>query len=201
MIINRGGEMPPLKKFQREDIVEAACQIAKDEGFQEVNARRIARHLHCSVQPIYHNFSTMDELKHVVTERIRQTYIQYMKSGADEELAYRGMGLSYIRFARDYPNYFKLLFMTESRLSPNRFIRNDAAGNDILRIGQKFSGLSNEEMEQFHLKVWLFTHGIAVMAATKTVAFSDGEIEELLSVTVKEMLIGFRAVHKQEEPV
>lgn len=109
------------------------------------------------------------------------------------------MGLSYIRFARDYPNFFKLLFMAKSRLSPHDFIVKDDMGNGILRQGQSFSGLTGEQQKAFHLKVWVFTHGIATLAATDTVKFTDDEIRELLAATTREMLIGFRHTREQEE--
>lgn len=188
-----------MRKFQREDFVNAAYEIVRSEGIQGVNARRIAKALNCSVQPIYHNFTTMEELKSAVIEKIHCTYVSYMKEGAKEERAYLGMGLSYIRFARDYPNFFKLLFMAKSRLSPHDFIINDDKGNGILHQGQSFSGLTGEQQKAFHLKVWVFTHGIATLAATDTVKFTDEEIQELLAVTTREMLIGFKHTQEQEE--
>ena len=38
--------------------------------------------------------------------------------------------------------------------------------------------------------MWIFTHGIASMVATGTVAFTDEQIEELLTDTVRQMKIG-----------
>ncbi|MCI9177146.1 MAG: WHG domain-containing protein [Clostridia bacterium] len=37
----------------------------------------------------------------------------------------------------------------------------DSAGDDIIKAGQKLTGLSYEEQKKFHVKVWIFTHGIA----------------------------------------
>ena len=39
-------------------------------------------------------------------------------------------------------------------------------------------------MESDINKMWIFTHGIACLLATKTVKFTDEEIEELLVSTV-----------------
>ena len=46
----------------------------------------------------------------------------------------------------------------------------------------------NEEQKKFHVKVWIFTYGIACLLATRTVKFTDEEIEELLVSTVDAML-------------
>lgn len=191
--------MPPSKKFQRDDIIKIACEIVKNEGLSDLNARRIAEELNCSTQPIYHNFSSMEELKEKVVEKIYCLYVSYMQEGEKEKRAYLEMGKSYIRFARDYPNYFKILFMAKSGLSPDDFIWNDSMGNSILQKGRSFSGLTEEEQKKFHLKVWIFTHGIATLAALETVEFTDSEIETLLAETAREILAGFKYTKKQED--
>ena len=54
--------MPPVKKFSREDIIEAGCEIVNKEGIEALNARRVAKELNSSVQPIFHYFESMEEL-------------------------------------------------------------------------------------------------------------------------------------------
>ena len=176
--------MPPSKKFQREDIIQAACDIVQNEGIEELNTRRIAKELQCSTQPIYHNFDTVEQLKSEVIEKIYHIYVSYMKQGGEETKAYLGMGMAYIRFAMDYPNFFKALFMRESGMSPVDFIKNDDMGNKVLRQGQLFSGLTGEQQ---------------VLAATRTVRLTYREIETLLASATKEMLAGFQLIQKQEE--
>lgn len=191
--------MPPIRKFNKDDIINVTYEIVKEEGIENVNARKIARELNSSVQPIFHNFTNMDELKKAVIHKIYNIYLDYMKKGSLEKKSYLGMGLSYIKFAKNYPNFFKVLFMSESKLSSKKFIQNDDAGNSIIKNGQKFSGLSEAKQKEFHLKVWIFTHGIATMVVEKTVEFSDEEIEDILASTTQEMLIGYKAKKKEEK--
>ena len=56
--------MPPIRKFKREDIIDTAYNIVKDEGFESINARRIAKKLGCSIQHIFHNW--IDHMIHLV---------------------------------------------------------------------------------------------------------------------------------------
>lgn len=184
--------MPPAKKFQKDDIINATYEIVAKEGFACVNARRIAAELKCSVQPIFHNFSTMEELKCAVYEKIHNTYKEYILSGITMDKPYKAMGLSYIKFAMDYPEFFKILFMQKTDLDAEKFVMADAMGDEVIKNGQKLSGLSYEEHKKFHIKVWIFTHGIACLAATKTVGFTEEQIDALLENTVREMLIGYK---------
>lgn len=184
--------LPPLRKVQKEDIIKVALDILKNEDMKSINARRIAKELNCSVQPIYHNFENMEELKNILFKKIYEMYQEYMRDGAEEEKSYKGMGLAYIRFARDYPNYFKLIFMTRTELSPETYISNDSMGNGVIEKGMELTGFSYEEQKKFHVKVWIFTHGIAALVATNTVKLSMQEIDKLLEDTVREMIIGKR---------
>lgn len=184
--------MPPIRKVQKEDIIKVAYEIVKEEGFKALNSRRIAKELNCSVQPIFHNFTSMEELEKKVYEQIYLKYKEYMTKDSSSDKAYKKMGLSYIQFAKDYPEFFKVLFMKRTSLEAKDFIMADAIGDDVIKAGQKLSHLSYEEQKEFHVKVWIFTHGIACLVATNTVEFSIPELDRLLEQTVREMLIGYK---------
>lgn len=189
--------MPPVKKFQREDIITAAYNIVKIEGIEGVNARRIAKELGCSVQPIFHNFANMEILYQEVYQKIDQKYQEYLMNGVLQEQPYKQMGLAYIRFAKDYPEFFKLIFMKKTNLNAESFVISDEIGEDVIEVGRRLTGLSYEEQKKFHVKVWIFTHGIACLVATNTVKFTEEEIERLLTDTVWEMLQGH--LNQEEE--
>lgn len=182
--------MPPKVRFQREDIISVTCKIVQEDGMEAVNARRVAKELGCSVQPIFHKFENMEDLKQEVVKRIYELYQSYMKTGSEEERAYRGMGLAYIRFAKEYPKFFQVLFMGNSKLSPSDFIEKDDLGNHVLEKGAEFTGYDADAQKSFHMKVWVFTHGIACMVATGTVDFQWEDIERLLTDTVRQIKIG-----------
>lgn len=191
--------MPPIPKFQKETIIEVTYQLIKEEGLERVNARRIAKELGCSVQPIFHNFSTMEDLIHEVNTKIYAKYKEYIMRGQNSEKPYKQIGLSYIQFAADYPEFFKILFMKETMLDAENFMMVDVLGNHIIKEGQKLTGLSYEEQKKFHIKVWVFTHGIACLVATKTIRFSKEEIDKLLGGTVLEMLEGYKKSREEEK--
>lgn len=193
--------MPPVRKFQKEDIIDTTYEIVKNEGFENVNARRIAKELNCSIQPVFHNFETMEELNKAVYEKIYNTYKEYIMKCVNKEKPYKEMGISYIKFAKDYPEFFKIIFMKETTLNAENFMMEDTVSNDIIKAGQTFTGLSYEEQKKFHLKVWIFTHGLSCLVATKTIKMSDNEIEELLSSTVWNIYLGFKKGDKNEKEI
>jgi len=183
--------MPPKAMFKRDDVLDVAYEIVRKEGVESLNARRIAKELKSSVHPIFRHFKDMEELKNAVYEKIYFKYKEYMLSGIHKEKAYKQMGLSYIKFAKDYPEFFKIIFMQKTNLNAENFIMEDDAGDSVIKTGQELTGLTFEEQKKFHIKVWIFTHGIACLVATDTVKFSDEEIGRLLENTVREMLKGY----------
>ena len=82
--------------------------------------------------------------------------------------------------------------MGRTEMTAEKFISNDDIGIDIIKKGMEFTGFSYEEQKKFHVKVWIFTHGIATLVATRTVTLSDDEIDLLLTDTVKAMVRGIK---------
>lgn len=178
------------KRVQKEDVVKAALEILKTDSLEELTARRLAEVLHCSVQPIFYNFKSMDELKQIAIETMYHIYHIYMTDAMQQKQPYKATGLAYIRFARDYPNYFRILFMMKTDLTANAFLLNTIEGKEVIEYGMRMTGFDREKQETFHLKVWIFTHGLATLVSTQTVQLNDEEIEKLLTSAVQEMLAG-----------
>lgn len=184
--------MPKAMQYSKQDVVQVAYEIVKDEGLEGINARKIAKKLDSSVHPIFNHFENIEELKKAVVEKIVETYHSYMTSGKGKEKYYKQMGLSYIKFAKDFPQFFKIMFMNPSKLGAEDFISQSTVGDEVIKAGQILTGLSYEEQKAFHVEVWMLTHGIACLVATKTVKLSDEEIGELLENTVRQMIIGYK---------
>lgn len=183
--------MPKTMQYSKEDVVKVAYEIVKEEGLEGINARKIAKRLNASVHPIFNHFSNIEELKKAVLEKIVEKYQEYMMTGKGKEKEYKQMGLSYIQFAKDLPQFFKIMFMNPTTLDAENFMMSNTISEEVIQAGQKLTKLSFEEQKQFHIKVWIFTHGIACLVANGTVDFTEEQISELLESTVREMLIGY----------
>ena len=173
--------MPPIKKVNKEDIINAGYNIAKKYGMEGINARRIAKELNCSIQPIFHNFLNMEELKIVVLEKVKQTYKSYIKENIDKEKPYKQIGLGYIKFAKNEPILFKILFISEYNISPIELINSDSTYKDISEYASSATDIDKNNIDKFHLKMWIFTHGIATLIASNTCTFTNDEISEMLT--------------------
>lgn len=109
--------MPPACRFTREQIVAAALAITRERGFDAVTARAIADTLHSSSKVIFSAFSGMDDLLAATIDAADAQYRAYsadfVRNSADPP--YKAVGTAYIRFARNEPNLFHLLYMRDRR--------------------------------------------------------------------------------------
>ena len=50
--------MPAKRKIQKEDILQASISIISHEGLNALNARKIAKKLGCSTQPLFYIYAS-----------------------------------------------------------------------------------------------------------------------------------------------
>lgn len=183
--------MPPKAKFTREEIVEAALEIARDKGIEAVTAREIGTKLNSSARPIFTVFQNMDEVLEEVEQTAKEVYKQYVKEGLKQELAFRGVGASYIQFAIQETKLFQLLFMSEQKQMNNIedvMMLIDESHEEILRSVEESYELSREDAQKLYQHLWIYTHGIATLCATGMYQFTGTEISEMLAEVFKSLL-------------
>lgn len=181
--------MPPSRKYTREDIIQCSYKIVEEEGMDALNARNIARKLNASIQPIFHNFKNMEELKTAVVQKVYETYQNYIFASSGETKPYKQIGLNYIRFAKEKPNLFRILFMSPSPMTKESFGYQDESFSRVLSEIKKDKDVQ-EDVKEFHFKMWIFTHGIAVLIVSGMCHFTDEEISSLLTSEYQSLLKG-----------
>ncbi|MBD5098203.1 MAG: TetR/AcrR family transcriptional regulator [Clostridiales bacterium] len=180
--------MPPKFKFTREQIIRAALDITREEGFSAVTARAVGAKLHSSSKVIFSLFQNMEELQAELKKAAEAVYAEYIKRALEEELAFKGVGTQYILFAIKEPKLFQLLFMSEQEQKPsvaNVLPMIDSSYEDILRSVQNGYGLSRSMAEQLYRHLWIYTHGIAVLCATNMCVFTPDEISRMITQVFK----------------
>ena len=181
--------MSARRKIQKEDIIQESVSIVAKEGINALNARKIAKKLGCSTQPLFYIYENMDDLKKDVMNEIVKIFdIEVLKSETGQ-LEYKDIGINYIRFAKEEPELFKIMFNRKINEGAFDFIDLTGSAKTILETISKQTGMSNEDAKQFHLRMWLYVNGIASLAANQTVEFNDEEIAELLKDQYVSMLL------------
>lgn len=187
--------MPPKQRITRDKILNCGFEILKKDGISYINARSIAKKLNCSTQPIFSCFSSMDELKQILIEMASDCYSTYLQEGMKKENGFKQSGIAYIRFAKEEPKLFSLLFMNSSDFDVHTSKGIDTNHDLIITKFQELIDIPKEDADRLFLNIWIFTHGIATMVCTRTVNFTDKEIDVLLS----DIFIGSILKYKQDK--
>jgi len=99
----------------REIILDAARELFLTEGYQGVSMRKVAEKIEYSPTAIYVHFRDKDDLFHELCHADYARLAAEFQSAnlpADPIERIRAIGRTYINFGLQYPNHFKLMFMT-----------------------------------------------------------------------------------------
>lgn len=176
--------MPPKAKFTREEIISAALELTREKGIEAVTARNLGERLNSSARPIFTVFESMEEVISEVICAAKVLYTEYIHEGLKEKLAFRGVGMAYIRFAIQESRLFQLLFMRAQKEEPELKSVLTAIEDNyelIVQSVMKPHALTREEAVRLYQELWIFSHGIATLCATGMCRFTQEEITDMLT--------------------
>lgn len=172
--------MPAKKKITRSAIIQTAVSILRNEGLEHVNTRNIAHELNCSTQPIYSEFSNMDELKVELRKEAERYYVETVKQYTKNSkyTVYMSYGLGFIRFAKDEKKMFQYLYMCD-RHGEKQTIE-DINSPKIQQLLSDTYGFPEELALRLHHDMMIYTYGLAAMLNTNYMDMSEVQIMERL---------------------
>ncbi len=176
--------MPPKAKFTRRQIIDAALGLIRDEGMDSLTARALGKRLCSSSCPVFTVFESMDEVQREVLRAAKDIYRQYIDIGLTMRPAFKGVGTQYILFAINEPKLFQLLFMREMedvpRLDGVLPLIDESYDRILASITGEY-GLKTHSAERLYKHLWIYTHGIASLCATRMCSFSAEEISSMMT--------------------
>ncbi len=181
--------MPPKIKYDKNTIVDAALEVAKEEGFSGITARSVAKRLNCSVAPIYVNFATVDELIEAVVKRVFSISEAILKKQKGQSM-FEKMGKASLAFAREYPVLFR-----ELSIEPNPYMASyESIENTMLEAmaeDESMRGWTLEERKRLLIKLRAFQIGLSVMVANGQVPswLNNHEFDQLLMEVGDDVLL------------
>lgn len=174
--------MPPKAKFTRQEIVEAAVDIARRAPLEAVTAQELASVLGTSTRPVFTYFRTLEEAGKI--------YGRYVERGLSTDPPFKGYGMETIRFAREEPNLFRLLFLR--RRDTAEFPPTENHSADIRRAIRETFSLTDAQADELHRHLWIYVHGLCTLIVTGVNDIPDTEAARLLGEVCRALLIAQR---------
>ncbi len=195
--------MPPKTRITKDMIVQAAIEVARQSGYENINARTVSEQLHCSTQPVMYHFSTIDGMKRAVYARADQLHSAYIMTIPPDQDPVLGIGLNYIRFAVEETQLFRFLFQSGYAEGNSLLEMIDSeALLPVLAAMREAAGLSMDKTRQVFLTVAMFAHGCASIIANNGLEYNeDLAAEHLKRVWTGALLAAAQEENEHEETV
>lgn len=174
--------MAPRNKFTQEEMVAAALNVVRANGISALTARAIADELGTSTQPVFTCFGTMDEAKKAVRTAAAALYDRYSAIGLSMKIPFYGFGMQHIKFAKDEPNLYRLLFLTPTADGKNGAVESTEHSFEALRAPlMRIYDMTEEEAARYFRDMCLVGHSIATLIVTGGCPYSDEEISDIIT--------------------
>src|SRR5258706_15951595 len=162
------------RQEMRETILESAHQLFVDKGFDDVSIRNIAEAIEYSPATIYLYFKDKDEILYALhgeAFKIFNTFISAVVIIKDPLERLFAMGEKYMQFTFTHPNYYEIMFITESPMRCEENLEVWKEGESTLQFLENIvkecidaGHFKNQNHKIVSFAIWSFMHGMCSLA-------------------------------------
>ena len=174
--------MAPRNKFSRDEMIEKAVQVVRKQGIGALTAKSLANELGVSTQPVFTCFHTIEEVRREVVNAAKILYDDYVKEGLCNDMPFLGFGMHYIRFAKEEPELYRLLFLSTDQGEGNSALEEMNASLGLVTDSmQETYHIDAKTAERYFRDMWLVAHSLATLIVTGSCPYTDQEIGRILT--------------------
>lgn len=178
--------MARKESITKDMLIDVAFELVKEEGSENLTARKLASKAGCSTQPIFRIYKNMDEVAEEVFEKAMKYYQDYCKnSKKSSSVPFVDLGLTYIAFAQNHKNLFRLLFLSEQQFGHNL---SEIINGELQYVGHEFIRARNTGCmapDKLFQGMWTFIHGAATMSLIGEYDLSVEQTKDMLTKVYK----------------
>ena len=190
--------MPPRAKVTKDMVIDAAFEVARKTGAENINARTVSNELNCSTQPVMYHFETIETLKRAAYKKTDEYHTEYLMNIPEkQEDVMLGIGLNYIRFAVKEPNLFRFLFQSGFAAGNSLLEMINSEGlMPVLSVMQKAMDINIEQTKEVFVTLALFVHGYASIIANNSLEYDENLITIHLEKVYKGSILALQEEKK-----
>ncbi len=185
--------MGPKAKFTKEQVIDAAFEIAQIEGLDNITMRKIAEKLGSSVAPIYVNFQDTSELTKALIERVINISQQLLKE-ENTGNPFFDIGMASLRFAKEYSAIFRDIVLRNNDHMKDYDEKMAPILIQEMKNDPELEGFTEKELKEILLKMRIFQIGLSVMVANGLLPNNYGkqELKDILLSTADDVIMSAR---------
>ena len=181
--------MSGVRKINQKDVVDTCVKIIRKDGLDGINARRVAKEIGCSTQPIYYIYKNIDEMKKDALNKITEDFYKAILARNYDRAVYKDIGTNFIKFAKKDPELFKILFNSGRNEVAENFVNLTGPAECILELITNQLSISDEDARIMHKKMNITLTGMANLVANNMIEYDQEKIDQdLAEIFVAELL-------------
>ena len=173
--------MPPKQRITRDMIIDAAVEVARQQGPENINARTVATQLHCSTQPVMYHFTTIESLKKAAYAHVDQMHTDYLMRCPEGRDPILSIGLNYVRFGHEEKHLFRFLFESNrfGGMDMNALLKGPGVG-ELVAILAGGLGCSAAEADKVFSTFFAVAHGLTSLLCHNAMDYDETECAGML---------------------
>ena len=175
--------MPAIAKITKEMIIDAAFEIAKEMGAENINARTVSQKLGCSTQPVLYHFKTIEDVRIAAHKKAGEFHIDYVTNLSGKyERPMLEVGMRYIQFAVEEKNLFRFLYHSSyyTGVSLSDWLTGKIF-DSLFPILKRQAEVDERQAYSIFSQIVLVTHGIASLLANNVMVYDEAYCINTLS--------------------
>ena len=175
--------MPAIAKVTKEMIIDAAFEIAKKMGAENITARTVSQKLGCSTQPVLYHFKTIEDVRIAAHKKASEFHMHYVTNLSGKyERPMLEVGMRYIQFAVEEKNLFRFLY--HSNYDTGVSLSDWLTGKNfdsLFPILKRQAEVDEQQAYSIFSQIVLVTHGIASLLANNAMVYDEAYCVNTLS--------------------
>ena len=175
-------------EFNKQDLLEKTINFIRKNGIESLTARNLARYIGCSTQPIYKNFSSMNNLREEIKKYLKNYHQSFINKIVNKNAYLYTMNYSYTLFALEEPNLFEALFMSDldGVKTLDEVIKTEKDMDVLSSIPEQYH-ISKKQSERLYRDVRFYTHGLSCQIACNSLSLKKEDIGLLIKNVINNL--------------
>lgn len=171
----------PKQRITKKMVLDAAFQLLREGGEEQVLVKNIAKALSCSVQPIYSYCENMDALRQELSQMAAGVLREYVIKRLDKDNPFESTGKAHLSFAKEEPHLFQSYFLRKrsSIHSLDDLYAAEVDGNMAGHLAKTLE-ISEINAKKLHMNMIIYNTGLSFMMVSTGGKIAEQELNEQL---------------------
>ncbi|MBH1940419.1 TetR/AcrR family transcriptional regulator [Mobilitalea sibirica] len=200
----------PNKSYHHGDLkaelIRTGLKLLDQEGYEAFSLRKVAKACNVSQTAPYRHFKNKDELIIAIAMEAMGAFNECLQKAVDQhpdnpKKQLTEMGIAYIHFFVENPEYLRLLFLSDMRYKMNEYFcahpeyfQNDHPFQTFFQTIERYKAAvpsSNQSLGKAELMLfsWGLVHGISILIANKEIPLEGDYLSMVRKIVESEKFL------------